>query len=276
MKEDATQRGTVMIAAFEGWNDACQAATNVIRHLTAIYASCEVRRIRCDGFYDYQQTRPIVCHATGRRRIVWPQTAFYDIEVAPDRHVIAQLAPEPNYRWREYCLESLRIADELDVTHIVTLGSMFADCPHTRPLPVDVDCENASVDPDQRYSGPVGIPTILDDIASQEGFDTTTMWASIPQYLGDGDCPQATLELLDRISELLGVCLETGDLPRKADEWRSKASMLAQRNDALNEYVRHLEAKYDRHEKARREASLGGPACEQLVREAEAFLKDLD
>ncbi|KFI49790.1 PAC2 family protein [Bifidobacterium biavatii] len=276
MKEEATPNGMVMIAAFEGWNDACQAATNVIRHLTAVYESHEIRRIGCDGFYDYQQTRPIVCHATGRRRIVWPQTAFYDIEIAPGRHVIAQLAPEPNYRWREYCAESLRIADELDVTHVVTLGSMFADCPHTRPLPIDVNCESADVDPDQRYSGPVGIPTILDDIAAKDGFNTTTMWVSIPQYLGDGDCAQATLELLDRCSDLLGVRLDVGDLPHKAEEWKADAEMLVRCNDALGDYVRHLEAKYDRHDKARREASLGGPQCEQLVREAEAFLKNLD
>ena len=43
-----------MIAAFEGWNDACQAATNVIRHLVSRYDSREIRHIRCDGYYDYQ------------------------------------------------------------------------------------------------------------------------------------------------------------------------------------------------------------------------------
>lgn len=72
-----------MLAAFEGWNDAGQSATDVIRHLVATYESTEVRHIRCDGFYDYQVARPITCSIQGRRRILWPQTTFYDIAVSP-------------------------------------------------------------------------------------------------------------------------------------------------------------------------------------------------
>lgn len=51
---------TVMLAAFEGWNDACQAATNVIRHLVSRYDSQEIRHINDEGFYDYQVARPMI------------------------------------------------------------------------------------------------------------------------------------------------------------------------------------------------------------------------
>ncbi|KAB8289356.1 PAC2 family protein [Bifidobacterium ramosum] len=275
MKRQAAETGSTLICAFEGWNDACQAATDAVRHLVNRYESREVRHIDGDGYYDYQSTRPIVCHATGRRRIIWPQTTFYELTVVPGRRLYAQIAPEPNYHWREYCQETLRIADELDVTRIVTLGSMFADCPHTRDLPVDMEDGDETADPDRRYSGPVGIPTILDATAGEDGFDTTSMWVSIPQYLGDGDCAQATMQLLDELSRTLSIPLDLGDLPRKADEWKAKAGVLTQCNDALAQYVRRLEQQHDRDERARREASLGGPACEQLVKEAEAFLKDL-
>ncbi|WP_169713219.1 PAC2 family protein [Bifidobacterium hapali] len=276
MKSQA-RTGSVMIAAFEGWNDACQAASDTIRHLVARYDSKEIRHIRCDGYYDYQTTRPLVCHATGRRRIIWPQTTFYDLEIAPGQHVYAQIAPEPNYRWRDYCNESLRIADELDVTHVITLGSMFADCPHTRELPLDVEYNGDETgDPDQRYSGPVGIPTILDAIAHEEGFDTTSMWVSIPQYLGSDGCAQATMRLLNGLSHLLDMPLDLGDLPCKAEKWKAQATMLVRCNDDLATYVQHLEHEHDMNEKARQEASLGGPACEQLVKEAEAFLKGLE
>ncbi|RSX52960.1 PAC2 family [Bifidobacterium samirii] len=268
----------MLIAAFGGWNDACQAATDAVRHLTSRYPSREVRTIDGDGFYDYQATRPIVCYATGRRRIVWPQTTVYDVELPQGRHLYALIAPEPNYRWPAYCAQVLRIADELDVRRIVTLGAMFADCPHTRPLPLDVEDGSAEAvtDPDQRYSGPVGIPTILDAAAVDEGFATSSIWASIPQYLEGDDCAAATLRLLDAIGDVAGVPIDAGDLPGRAGAWREAADVLASTDEALAAYVKRLEREYDAHEKARREASLGGHACRQLVMEAEAFLHSLE
>ncbi len=74
---------TILIAAFEGWNDASQAATNVVRHLVSRYESQEVRHIDNEGFYDYQVARPMICSVQGRKRIIWPQTTFYDIAVSP-------------------------------------------------------------------------------------------------------------------------------------------------------------------------------------------------
>lgn len=275
MRKETKADGAVMIAAFEGWNDACQAATDVVRHLVDRYAAREVRHIRCDGFYDYRSTRPIVCYATGRRRIVWPQTTFYDIEVRAGRHIYAQIAPEPNYRWREYCQQTLRIAEELEVGRLVTLGSMFADCPHTRSLPLDVDDGTHQLDPDQRYSGPAGIPTVLDAIATDEGFDAATMWVSIPQYLDGDGCAQATLQMVEGLGELIGERLDTGDLPCRAERWRSKGSVLVRCNDGLAEYVSHLEREHDRNDKVRRETTHGGPQCEQLIKEAEAYLKSV-
>ena len=108
---------TILIAAFEGWNDASQAATNVVRHLVSRYESQEVRHIDNEGFYDYQVARPMICSVQGRKRIIWPQTTFYDIAVSPMLHLLAQIAPEPNYRWYEYCRQTLRVAEDYARTH---------------------------------------------------------------------------------------------------------------------------------------------------------------
>lgn len=268
------QRTTVLLAAFEGWNDACQSATDVIRHLVASYESAEVRHIRCDGYYDYQVARPITCNVQGCRRILWPQTTFYDITLTPALHILAQIAPEPNYRWREYCRESLRIADEFEVDRIITLGAMFADCPHTRPLPVDVSDNTCQCSMDQEYNGPVGIPTILDDMAGKEGYSTTSMWVSIPQYLGSDECAPATLRLLDHLSMVLGVSLDGGTLAAKADQWLSKASTLVRCSDDLAAYVKDLERAYDCESRTQDMPPIEAPQAEQLVKEAEEFLRD--
>jgi proteasome assembly chaperone (PAC2) family protein len=266
---------TAMICAFEGWNDACQAATNVIRHLIARYDATEVRHIRCDGYYDYQVTRPMSCTVAGRRRILWPQTTFYDIAINPGTHVFAQIAPEPNYRWVEYCHQSMHIAEEFDVDHIVTLGSMFVDCPHTRPLPIDESDTDCRCDMDREYNGPVGITTVLDALACNEGFDASTIWASIPQYLGSDECAQATLQMLHHLSGRLGVELDQGDLPQKAQAWKAQASVLTHCNDDLAEYVERLEHEYDSEQNARALADIGTPQAEMLVKEAEDFLSHM-
>lgn len=275
MGADGRDPRTTLIAAFEGWNDACQSATNVVRHLVARYESREVRHIRCDGYYDYQVARPMMCHVTGRARIIWPQTTFYEIDLGGAGRVFAQIAPEPNYRWIEYCRQSLRIAEELDVDRIVTLGSMFADCPHTRPLPLDVSDSHCTCDMDREYNGPVGIPTVLDDMAHEEGLDTTTMWVSVPKYLGSDECPQGTLQMLDGLSCVLGADLDQGDLASRAEEWRAQASVLTRCNDELAEYVGRLETDYDRASHARHVASPGTVQAEQLVRETEDYLRQV-
>ena len=268
---------TVMVAAFEGWNDACQAATNAIRHLVDRYESRIVGRIRCEGFYDYQVARPMVCHVDGRRRIVWPETTFYEIEVAPGRRLYAQIAPEPNYRWEAYCRESLHVAEECCVDRVVTLGSMFADCTHTRRLPLSVAADDCACADGERYNGPAGIPTVLNEAAAERGFETTSMWVSVPQYLGSDSCPQATLEVVETLGRLVGVELDAGDLRRKAVQWAAQGAMLVRCNDDLADYVRRVERQLDLEEASApaQPGSPAGPAGERLVREAEEFLRNL-
>ncbi|RBP98079.1 PAC2 family protein [Bifidobacterium aemilianum] len=261
-----------MLAAFGGWNDACQASTNLVRHLLTHYESHEVRSMDCDDFYDYQTTRPMLCHVTGSSRIIWPQTAFYEIHISPERHIFAQLAPEPNYHWKEYCQRSLAMAAEFEVDQIITLGSMFDDCPHTRALPVSLSEHGNESPADREYNGPVGLPSVLNAMADEDGLDTASIWVSIPQYLGSDECAQASLQMLGSLSSLLGVNLDTADLPGKAARWKAQADVLTRCNDELQEYVRHLEHEYDMQEEANRLADFGAPQAQQLVKEAEEFL----
>lgn len=290
MTSEATITKPFMICAFEGWNDASQAATNVIRHLVAQYESREIRHIRTDSYYDLQVARPMVCHITGQPRIIWPQTTFYEINIDAETRFYAQIAPEPNYRWLDYCHTSLSIADELDIGTIITLGSMYADCPHTKPLPIEEEAlrrgmssinGGAEEDPAKHpensnpYDGPVGIPSVLNMIAEEDGFDTNSMWVSVPKYLAGDECPQGTLQILERLSELFRVKLNTGTLPQQAATWKAQATVLSNCNDDLRHYIQHLEVQYDVD---RQLAGLGNRIShgDQIAREAEEFLSHID
>lgn len=274
MSEEAKQH-CVMISAFDGWNDACSASTNVIRHLLEAYDSREVGNIASDGFYDYQMSRPMLCHVQGRRKIIWPSTKFYLISLDSNHSFLLEMGPEPNYRWSEFCRQSIRMAEDWEVDSIITLGSMFADCPHTRPLPIDdLASDKAQIDTDG-HSGPIGIPTVLDALAREEGYSTESIWVSVPQYLGSDECAQGTLQLLRRISSMVGVILDEGNLPRKAQEWKAQASVLLHCNDDLASYVRHLEIETDKESVDRMDVQVDEPTAEELVKEAEDFLRSM-
>ncbi|MBI0063579.1 MULTISPECIES: PAC2 family protein [Bifidobacterium] len=267
MSEEARQHCT-MVAAFDGWNDACSASTNVIRHLLNVYESHEIGSIPGDGFYDYQMSRPMLCHVQGRRRIIWPSTKIYRVQIDDTHTLLLEMGPEPNYHWSDFCRRSIHWAEDDEAEAIITLGAMFADCPHTRPLPIDDLAGDQPKTDTDGHSGPIGIPTVLDALATQDGYSTESIWVSVPQYLGSDECAQGTLQLLQRLSAMLGVHLDEGELPRKAAEWKAQAGMLLRCNDDLANYVHRLEMDVD-------QAQVDEPAAEELVREAEDYLRSM-
>ncbi|WP_240541847.1 PAC2 family protein [Bifidobacterium simiarum] len=264
-----------MIAAFGGWNDACQAATDTVRHLLDVYESREIGHICCDSYYDYQSSRPMLCNVQGHRRIVWPETTFYEVTAEPETTFYVAMGPEPNFHWSDFCQRVLRFADECDVTNIITLGSMFADCTHTRALPLSHACGDDDDASDDSYCGPIGIPTVLNYQAAEDGFEAESLWVSVPQYLGGDECPAGTLRLLNELSALMDFALEDGDLAASAEKWRLQADMLVRCNDDLSDYVHHLEHLMDEHGEP--DASdVPVPHAKQLVEETEEFLRSFD
>jgi hypothetical protein len=265
---------TVLVAAFEGWNDAGNASSDAVRSIINSYDAHTVATIDSDDFYDLQLTRPCMCTATGRQRIVWPQTTFYETDMSDSLTLILALGPEPNLHWMDYCHSFLRIAEDADVDQLYLLSSMFEDTPHTRPLPLSID-DGADLSVDsQTYSGPVGVPTVLNMVAAQNDIESHSVWVSVPQYVGDGDCPQGSMTLVTALWKALGVThWKDGDqLRQKAQEWVKQTSEVVKNHEVLSQHIALLEQEYD--DKARKDmlAEAGGDVAD----EAEQFLQSLD
>jgi len=104
-------RSPVLIAAFEGWNDAADAASAAVDHLLEVWDGALVAVIDPEDFYDFQVNRPTVSSdEDGDRRITWPSTQL-SIASPPgaDRDVILLRGIEPNMRWRQFCAELIPI-----------------------------------------------------------------------------------------------------------------------------------------------------------------------
>nr|WP_218849316.1 PAC2 family protein [Nocardioides perillae] len=266
-------RDPVVIAAFEGWNDAADAASSVLDHLVEVWEARVVGAVDPEDFYDFQVNRPVVgSHADGQRRITWPST---QVSVASppglDRDVILVRGIEPNMRWRQFCAELLAACDELGGRLVVTLGALLADTPHTRPIPVT----GTATEPDlvdrlkleqSTYEGPTGIVGVFQDACVRLDVPAVSYWAAVPHYVAQPPCPKATLALLGQLEDLLEVSIPLGELPEDARAWERGVDELAEEDEDIADYVRALEESRDT-------ADLPEASGEAIAREFERYLK---
>src|SRR3954452_13557445 len=121
----------VLVAAFEGWNDAGDAATGAVEHLELTWQSRLLAEIDPDDYYDFQVNRPTVSQVDGvSRRISWPTTRLSVCRPAgADFDLVIIRGIEPNMRWRGFCAELLGIIQDLEVHTVVTLGALLSDTP---------------------------------------------------------------------------------------------------------------------------------------------------
>lgn len=267
-------RQTVMIAAFEGWNDAGGAATGALEHLAEVWGSSPLRELDPEDYHDFQVNRPVVTTGPdGRRTVEWPTTTVAVVDL-PDRQVVVVHGIEPSFRWKAYCRELLDIAEELDVQTVVTLGALLADVPHTRPIPLTATTESPGlqavldVEP-STYEGPTGIVGILQHEAAARGLQSVSLWAAVPHYVANPPSPKATLAILARVEELLAAAVPLGDLPEDAEAWQRGVDELAGEDAEISEYVQQLE-------EAKDTAELPEASGDAIAREFERYLRRRD
>jgi proteasome assembly chaperone (PAC2) family protein len=242
----------VMICAFEGWNDAGDAATAAIEHLQLTWEATALSEVDPDDYYDFQVTRPTVRMVDGvTRRVEWPTTRLSVCKPpGATRDVVLMHGIEPNMRWRKFCAELIEQIDELGISTVITLGALLADTPHTRPVPVTGTAYDAASAARfglerSRYEGPTGIVGVLQDACVQAGVPAISIWAAVPHYVSQPPSPKATLALLHRVEEVLDIEVPLGDLPDQAEEWQRTVSEMAEEDEDVRNYVRALEERGD-------------------------------
>jgi proteasome assembly chaperone (PAC2) family protein len=242
----------VLVAAFEGWNDAGDAASTAIEHLQLSWDAKPLAELDPEDYYDFQVTRPTTKLVDGiTRRIDWPTTRLSMCRPpGADFDVVLVHGIEPNMRWRSFCNELLRYVMDLGITSVVTLGALLADTPHTRPVPVtgtSYDAASAARFQLERskYEGPTGIVGVFQDACVRAGVPAISFWAAVPHYVSAPPSPKATLALLHRVEEVLDLEVPLGALPEESEEWEATVSEMADEDDEVASYVRALEERGD-------------------------------
>ncbi|XVS67214.1 PAC2 family protein [Actinosynnema sp. CA-299493] len=242
----------IMVAAFEGWNDAGDAASTAIEHLQLTWDATPLVEIDPDDYYDFQVTRPTVRMVDGvTRRVEFPTTRLSVCRPpGSSTDVVLVHGIEPNMRWRKFAAELLGHIEDLGVTTVVTLGALLMDTPHTRPVPVTGTAYDEAAAAKyglerSRYEGPTGIVGVFQDLCVQAGVPALSFWAAVPHYVSQPPSPKATLALLHRVEEVLDVEVPLGALPEQAEEWERTVSEMADEDEDVRNYVRALEERGD-------------------------------
>jgi proteasome assembly chaperone (PAC2) family protein len=274
--DDLVLRNPVVIAAFEGWNDAGESASQAVAHLHDVWDATELAEFDPELYHDFQVNRPTVhFDDDGRRQLTWPTTRISAVQL-PDgpRDVILVRGIEPSMRWRTYAQELVEVARTHHASLVLTLGALLADVPHTRPLPVTSSSEDPElvekldIEP-SRYEGPTGIVGVVQDAITAAGIPSVSLWAAIPHYVGQPPSPKGTLALLRRIEELLDLSIPLDELPEDARAWERGVDELAGEDSEIAEYVQQLE-------EAKDTAELPEASGEAIAREFERYLRRRD
>jgi hypothetical protein len=270
----------VLIAAFTGWNDAAEAASAALGTLEKNWEARRFGTFDAEEFFDFQTTRPQIKLTEGvTRRIEWPENAVSatapSLESAGGRGVVLLSGPEPNFRWRSFCAAVAELAKDLGVELVVTMGALLADVPHSRPVSVAANSQDPALVENlnlsaSRYEGPTGITGVLHRACAEGGLPSVSFWASVPHYLPAVPSAPATLALMNSLSNLLGMKVDTSELERTAEAYQEQVSVAVSQDSDLSSYVRMLE---DRFDAQAGEGSRNLPSGDDLARELEGFLR---
>jgi predicted ATP-grasp superfamily ATP-dependent carboligase len=269
-------RNPVVIAAFGGWNDAGEAATFATRYLADQWHARPFASIDPEEFFDFTSTRPQVQLDEGlTREIVWPANQLLAATVpGANVDVVLLIGTEPQLRWRTFCSEVIEVAQGHGARLIVTLGALLAEVPHTRPVSI----VGNAYDPEivarlglqrSHYEGATGIVGVLHDAARRAGIPSASLWAAVPTYVPGAPSPKAALALVERISELLAVPVQTTELEIASASYERQIDSLVADDDDTAAYVARLENDADSPDLDADEDEDG-----DLIEEVERFLRD--
>jgi predicted ATP-grasp superfamily ATP-dependent carboligase len=269
-------RRPVLVAAFRGWNDGGQGATLGGGYLAKQWGAESFAEIDPENFYDFQAVRPTVSLEDGlTRKLEWPANTFLHAPIPGlDRDAVLLLGVEPNLRWKTYSGLVLGLVQDLGVELVVTLGSLLADVPHTRPAPVSAAASDPSlveelgVEP-SRYEGPTGILGVLLDACRNAGIPSVSLWAAVPHYVSLAPSPRAALALCGRLGELVGVEIDVAELEQAAEEYSEQVTEAVASDAETAAYVEELERRVDLME-----AAEDLPSGESLAAELTRFLRE--
>ena len=266
-----------MVCAFQGWNDAGDAASSAVSFLASALEASRFARVDSEEFYDFQTNRPLVQFDKGNQReIVWPTVEVFEARAprAPRDLVLVQ-GIEPSMRWRAFSSHLIDLAEALGVQVVVSLGALLGDVPHTRPVAMSGFASDPGLVerlgmPSSSYEGPTGIVGVLHSACTSAGLPSASLWAAVPHYVAAASNPKAALALLRRLEGLIGVSVDVSELESAAADYERQVGLAVQSDPDIQAFVERLEQAAESEEESSPEDV---PSGDMIAREFQRFLR---
>jgi predicted ATP-grasp superfamily ATP-dependent carboligase len=270
-------RAPAMVCAFQGWNDAGDAASSAVSFLASSLEARRFARIDSEEFYDFQANRPSVqFNDDNEREIIWPTVEVFEASAprAPRDLVLVQ-GVEPSLRWRAFSAHIVDLAEALGVQVVVTLGALLGDVPHTRPVAMSGHASDPSLMErlgmqGSTYEGPTGIVGVLHNACMQAGLPSASLWAGVPHYVAAAANPKAALALVRRVEGLIGVSVDVSELESAAADYERQVGLAVQSDPEIQAFVERLEQAVESDEEVSTEEV---PSGDVIAREFQRFLR---
>ena len=271
-------RAPALVCAFQGWNDAGEAASTAVSFLSSALGSDRFAQIDAEDFYDFQSTRPRIKLVDGvTREILWPSVEISEVLIprAPRDLVLVQ-GSEPSMRWRSFSSLIVDLAEALGVQLVVTLGALLADIPHSHP----VSMTGLASDPTlieriglrtSNYEGPTGIIGVLHSACARAGIPSASLWASVPHYVAAAPNPKAALALVRKLEGLVGVSVDASELEQAAGDYERQVGLAVQSDPEIQAFVERLEQAAENERTRFSPEEL--PSGELIARDFQRFLR---
>ena len=266
------------MCAFNGWNDAGEAASAALGLILGDFGGNEVAEIDPEEFFDFTAVRPTIRLVDGRTRVVeWPSNIFHAAHVpAAERDLLLMSGTEPSLRWRAFNEAIIGVAQEMGVELVVTLGALLADVPHTRPTSVTGFASDDSLISHlgfQRssYEGPTGVVGALHHACQQHGMPSASLWASVPHYVAAAPNPKAALALIRGFEGLVGLAVDAAPLEEAAAEYERQVNDAVASDPDVKAFVEQLEERMDDVQDDALPDRL--PSADSIARDFQRYLK---
>jgi len=242
---------TLLIVAFEGWNDAGDSATTAAQMIVDQSGHEPLLEIDPEEYFDFHMARPEVEQGPdGSRFLIWPTVTLFEPLLGDDDSPYVLVGHEPSRLWKSFAQQMVDHALSEGIEAIVFLGAMLADVPHSRPVKVTCTSDDQAIRDHfdiekSSYEGPVGVLTVLSLAAAEAGIPSLHLWAHVPHYVHTSPSPKVTLALLEELENRVGITTDRADLELEAMRWEEGIDALASDDDDMTAYIEGLEQARD-------------------------------
>ena len=231
IKKKISPRHASMIIGLSGWGNAGEASTFTVKYLVDKLGAKKFGEISHEMFHDYWIQRPMVLTQKGVIKSYVPpiNDLFYWRNKGSGRDLVLLIGFEPHLNWPKYTENVLRLAEEMGVERIYTIGGYLADIPQGVETPITSSTNNKKLLPELEkagleltdYEGPTSVYSEVLWKGREKKIDVVSLWCVVPIYV-KGLYPKAAYVMLNKIAQLISLKFDLKDLKDKAESFKVK------------------------------------------------------